>query len=107
MDTDPAPEPGPTPYPTPFFIDFKNVKKKFNIFFLLLTQRYIILSLKNNFFFNFVLKFYLAKHYSSPLKTFMRKGKDPEPDPGGPKICVSCGSEYGSGSGSPTLIENY
>jgi hypothetical protein len=29
----------------------------------------------------------------------MRKGKDPEPDPGGPKTCGSCGS------GSPTLFQ--
>jgi hypothetical protein len=47
------------------------------------------------------------KHYFSPLNTFMRKEKDPDPylrlmDPGGPK---TCGSETGSipltnGSGS-------
>ena len=46
-----------------------------------------------------------CRHYFSPLNTFMRKGKDTEPepdphlwlmdpDPGGPKTC---------GSGSPTL----
>ncbi len=47
-------------------------------------------------------------HYFSPLNTFMRKGKDPEPDPylwpmdpdpGGPKTCGS-----GSGSGSPKKL---
>ncbi len=44
------------------------------------------------------------------LNTFMRKGKDPDPylwlmdpDPGGQKICGSCGS----GSGSPTLISRF
>ncbi len=47
-------------------------------------------------------------HYFSPLNAFMRKGKDPDPDPhlwlmdpdlGGPKACGSCGS------GSLTLEE--
>jgi hypothetical protein len=58
-----------------------------------------------------VLKFYFVKHYFSPLKTFMRKGKDPEldldphlllmdSDPGGPKTYGSCGS------GSPTLVSS-
>ncbi len=28
---------------------------------------------------NFVLKFYFVKHYFSPLKTFIRKEKDPDP----------------------------
>jgi hypothetical protein len=27
------------------------------------------------------LKFLFFKHYFSPLNTFMRKGKDPDPDP--------------------------
>ncbi len=54
----------------------------------------------------------LCRHYISSLNTFMRKGKDPEPDPyfwlvdskpdpGGPKTCGSCGPR----SGSPTLKE--
>jgi hypothetical protein len=44
-----------------------------------------------------------CRQYFSPLNTFMRKGKDPDPtlslmdpDPGGPKTCRS-------ESGSPTL----
>ncbi len=52
------------------------------------------------------IKILFCKHYFSPLDTFMRKGKDPEPDPdpyfglmdpdqGGPKTC---------GSGSATLL---
>jgi hypothetical protein len=52
-----------------------------------------------------------CRHYFSPLNTFMRKGKDPDPqlllmdpDPGGPKTCGSCGYGFGSGSGSPTLF---
>jgi hypothetical protein len=49
-------------------------------------------------------------HFFSPLNTYMRKGKEPDPypylwlidpDPGGPK---TCGSESGSGSGCPTLV---
>jgi hypothetical protein len=44
------------PDPTPFFIDFKDAKKVcVNILF--------------------------CKHYFDPLNTFMRQGKDPEPDP--------------------------
>ncbi len=44
-----------------------------------------------------------CRHYFSPLNTFMRKGKDPDPepetylrqmDPGGPK---TCGKEYING----------
>jgi hypothetical protein len=53
-----------------------------------------------------------CRHYFSPLNTFMRKGKDPDPDPhlwlmdpdpGGPKACGS-GFRSGSGSRSPTLV---
>ncbi len=53
-----------------------------------------------------------CRHYFSPLTTFKRKGKDPDPhlllmepdpDPGGPKTCGSCGS----GSWSPTLTVRY
>ncbi len=53
----------------------------------------------------FCVKILFCRHYFSPLNTFMRKGKDPEPDPGGPKTCGSCGS--GSGSGSPTLLQTF
>ncbi len=79
-------------------------------------QGYIISSLKNIIrWYNFVLKFYFTEHYFTPFKTFRRKGKAPEPDPhlwlmdpdpvtGGPKTCGSCGSGFGSQSGSPTLV---
>ncbi len=79
----------PDPYlwlmdPTTFFHDFKdkiNIKK-FHIFFLYLTHRYIIFSLKNLIFCkHFVLKLIPVKHFFSPLNTFMGKGKDPDPDP--------------------------
>jgi hypothetical protein len=64
---------------------------------------YIIFSLKNFFVLKFCGKILFCKHYFSPLNTFMRKGKDPdpylclidpEPDPGGQKTCES-------GSGIP------
>jgi hypothetical protein len=48
----PDPHPDPTSDPTPFFIDAK-----------------------------FYVKILFCRHYFSPLNTFMRKGKDPEPDP--------------------------
>jgi hypothetical protein len=106
-DPDPAPDPDSTPDPTPFFGDF------FQIFFLKLTRRHIIFSLKNLIFAKFCIKILFCKHYFRLLNTFMRKGKSSEPDPvpllrlidpetGGPKTCGSCGS--GSGSGSPTLL---
>ena len=79
-------------------------KKKFHIFFLKTYLPYIIFSKQ------FCIEILFCKHYFSPLNTFMRKGKvpDPEPDPylwlmdpdpGGPKTCGSCGSE------SPTRFQ--
>jgi hypothetical protein len=50
------PDPDPTPDPIPFFIDIKDAKK-------------------------ICVKMLFAGIYFSPLNTFMRKGKDPEPDP--------------------------
>jgi hypothetical protein len=58
MDPDPTPDPTPTPDPdptqdpTPFSSDFEDTKKVL-----------------------------FCKHYFRPLNTFMRKGKDPVPDP--------------------------
>ncbi len=37
----------------------------------------------------FCVEILYCKHYFSPLNTFMRKEKDPDLDPGGPKICGS------------------
>ncbi len=91
-------DPDPAPVSTPFFIDLKDAKKF--IFFTSSSVKKLIFLLK------FCVKLLFFRHYSSPLNTFMRKGKDPDPDPYlwpmdpdlvGPKKCGSCGS------GSPTL----
>ncbi len=102
----------PAPDPTPFFSDLEDAKKIifFLIFFLITyPQAHYLESYKLVFCQNFCVKILFCKHYFSPLNTFMRKGKDLDPDPDpylwlmdpeGPKICRS-----GTGSGSPTLIE--
>ncbi len=79
MDLDPALEQNPAPDLTPFFCEFKDAKKNyFFIAFSFNNPKNIIFSL---FLLNFVLEFYfVAKHYFSPLNTFVRKGKDPDPD---------------------------
>jgi hypothetical protein len=60
---------------TPFFSDFKSFQFK-----------------KFDFLLKFCVKILFGKHYFSPLNTFVRKGKDPDPglwlmdpDLGGPK----------------------
>jgi hypothetical protein len=56
-------DPDPTPDPTPFFSHFSQDEKKvfFHIFFILVTSRNIIFSLRNLIFCeNFVLKFYFS-----------------------------------------------
>jgi hypothetical protein len=93
------PDPDPTPDPTPFFNDFKDVKKNFFSYFFFITYPQVH-HLQSLIFCELVLKLCFFKHYFSPLKTFMRKRK--EPDPGGPKTCGSCESGFGSDSGSPT-----
>ncbi len=74
------------------------------------TCGHIIFNLKNFIFCysKFCVKILFCKHYFSPINTFLRKGKDPDPEtdpdpclwlmdpvPGGPETC---------GSGSPTLV---
>jgi hypothetical protein len=77
-------DPDPTPDPTPFFIDFEDAKKKFPYFFLITYSQAHRLQSKE---FNFLLKFLVkmlpvfCRHYFNPLNTFMRKGKDPDPEP--------------------------
>ncbi len=107
---DPDLDPDPTPDPTPFFIDFQDAKK--NIFFkyffrVTCSQAHHLQSKKLNFLRKFCVKMLFCRHYFSLLNTFMRKGKDTDPDPylwlmdpdpGGPKTCGSFGS------GSPTLL---
>ncbi len=105
MDRDPAPDPDPTP----FFTVFKDAKKIFVSQFFLITcpQAHHLRSKKLIFLLKFCVKMLFCRHYFSLLNTFMRKGKDPDPDPyiglmdpdpGGPETC-------GSGSGSPTLLK--
>jgi hypothetical protein len=66
----------PDPDPTPLFIDFKNAKKNF---LLITCPRTSSESLKKfNFLLNFCAKILFCGHY---FNTFMRKGKEPEPDP--------------------------
>jgi hypothetical protein len=71
------------PDPTPFFNDFKNAKNIcFHIFFLITCpQAHHLQSKKFNFLLTFFVKILFCRHNFSPLNTFMRKGKDPEPDP--------------------------
>jgi hypothetical protein len=71
MYSDPDPDPNSTPDPTPFFIDFKDAKK---IYFHLQSK-------KLNIFLKFCVNMIFCRHYINPLNTFMRKGKDPEPNP--------------------------
>ncbi len=81
----------------------KMQKKIFHIFFLQLTRRHFIFSLKKFFLLlKFCVQILFCNHYFGPLNTFMWKGKDPdpylwliEPDQGDPKTC---------GCGSPTLL---
>ena len=79
MDLDPALEQNPAPDLTPFFSDLKDAKK--NYFFIAFSYNYpknIIFSL---FFAKFCVRIlFCCKHYFSPLNTFVRKGKDPDPD---------------------------
>ncbi len=83
MDPDLAPYPDPTPDPTPFFIDFKDAKKDFFSCFFLITcpQAHHLQSQKFNFLLKFCVKILFCRHYFSPLNTFMRKGKEPDPEP--------------------------
>jgi hypothetical protein len=74
-------DPNPTKDSNSFFIVFKDAKKIFAYLFLK-TYPHIVFSLKNVIFFQkFCVKDLFCKHYFSPRNTFMRKGKDPEPDP--------------------------
>jgi hypothetical protein len=69
-------DPAPNPDRGLFFSDFKDAQKNFHIFFLQLT-----LSLVLNFFLlKFCAKILFCNHYFSLLNTFMRKGKDLDPD---------------------------
>jgi hypothetical protein len=68
------------PDPTPVFNDFKNAKKKlvFIFFSYNLPTGTHLQSKKFNFLLNFYVKILFFRHY---VHTFMRKGKDPDPEP--------------------------
>ncbi len=84
MDPDPVPDLDPTPDSTPFFIDFKDAKKYFfSPYFFLITcpQAHHLQPKKLIFLLKFCTKILFCRHYFNLLNTFMRKGKDPEPNP--------------------------
>ncbi len=100
----------PDPYlwlmdPTSFSLILRmQINNVFSHFFLITCPQVHHLQFKKcNSLLKFCVKMLFCSHYFSPLNTFMRKGKDPDPhlwllDPGGPNKRGSCGS------GSPTLI---
>jgi hypothetical protein len=79
------PDQDATPDTTPFLSDFKDAKKNylFSSYFFLINcpQAKYLQSLKFNFLLKFCVKILSCLHYFSPLNTFIRKGKDPVPDP--------------------------
>jgi hypothetical protein len=68
---------------TPFFFDFKNAKKYLFSYFFRITCPEALhhQSKKLNFLLKFCVKILFCRHFFSPLNTFMRKGKDPDPVP--------------------------
>jgi hypothetical protein len=75
-------DPDPTPDQTPFFTDFKDAKKMFffSYFFLITCPlAHHFQSKILNFLLKFCIKILFCGHYFSPLNTFLRKGKDPDP----------------------------
>jgi hypothetical protein len=73
------PVPDPTPDQTPFFIEFKDAKKQ--IFLITCSQVHHLQSKKIYFLLKFCVKMIFCRDYLSSLNTFMRKGKNPQPDP--------------------------
>jgi len=68
------PDSDPIPDPTPFFSYFKDAKE--NNFFLL----YIFSNLQS-LLLKFLCQNFILEALLSPLNIFMRRGKDPGPDP--------------------------
>jgi hypothetical protein len=82
MDPDPAQDPHPTPDPTTSLILRMLKKYFFSYFFLIICpQAHHLQSTKLNFLLKFCVNIFICRHYFSPLNTFMRKGKDPDPEP--------------------------
>jgi hypothetical protein len=65
--------------PTPFFRDFYGEIFFHRLFSYNLTAG-TLSSVVIKFFAKFGVKMLFCKQYFSPLNTFMRKGKDPDPD---------------------------
>ncbi len=90
------------------YFDFKNARQNicFHIFLMTCPHANHLHFKKFNFLLQFCVQIIFCMNYFSPLNTFMRKGKDPDPyfwlidpDPG-PITCGSCGS------GFPTLVKS-
>ncbi len=79
MDSDPAPDSDPTQDPTTFFNDIIDVKKKFIFFLVTYPKVHHLQSKKLIFLLTFCVKIPFCQAFSSPLNTFMGKGKDPDP----------------------------
>ncbi len=66
-------DPDPTPDPTPSFIDIKDAKKIFKIFFL--ARRHIIFSLKNLFFAKILCSNFILQALFQSAQHIYEKGK--------------------------------
>jgi hypothetical protein len=78
---DPALDPDPTPDPTPFFSDCKDAKKIFFFHIISYNLPAVTLSSVLKIFNKILCNKFIWQHYFSPINTFKRKGKDPDPDP--------------------------
>jgi hypothetical protein len=73
-------DPDPTPDPTPFFGDFKDATKN-SIFLSYNLPAGTLSSVLKIYFLQKICVKILFCNYFSPLSTFMKKGKDPDPEP--------------------------
>jgi hypothetical protein len=74
-------DPDPTPDRTPCFCDFKDAKSYLSFSYLFSYNLPAgTLSLDLKIYFLAKAKILFCKLYFSPLNTFMRKGKDPDPN---------------------------
>jgi hypothetical protein len=91
-------DPDPVPDPNPFFIDFKDAKKMFPIFFhITCPQANHLQSIKFNYLLKICVKILFCRNYFSPLNTFMRKESGAGSGSGAGSVPLT----NGSGSGRP------